>query len=88
MQLPSAVAQTCASWAEYFATSSWACHQFIAADRSAHSLAMIAHFMKLFKSAVERITPSQMPEFAVDHPLIPLAEQTQWTLGEMYNEDQ
>ena len=49
---------------------------------------MIAHFMKLFKSAVQRITPSQMPEFAVDHPLIPLAEQPQWTLGEMYNEDQ
>ena len=49
---------------------------------------MIAHFMKLFKSAVERITSSQMPEFAVDHPLIPLAEQTQWILGEMYNEDQ
>ena len=49
---------------------------------------MIANFMKLFKSAVERITPSQMPEFAVDHPLIPLAEQTQWALGEMYNEDQ
>ena len=29
-----------------------------------------------------------MPEFTVDHPLIPLAEETQWTLGEMYNEDQ
>ena len=49
---------------------------------------MMAHFMKLFKSAVERITPSQMPEINVDQPLIPLAEQTQWTLGEMYNEDQ
>ena len=49
---------------------------------------MMAHFMKLFKSAVERITPSQMPEIDVDQPLIPLAEQTQWTLGEMYNEDQ
>ena len=49
---------------------------------------MIAHFKKLFKSAVERITPSQIPVIAVDQPLIPLAEQTQWTLGEMYNEDQ
>ena len=29
-----------------------------------------------------------MPEIDVDQPLIPLAEQTQWTLGEMYNEDQ
>ena len=54
---------------------------------NAHSLAMIAHFMKLFKSAVERITPSQIPVIAVDQPLIPLVEQTQWTLGEMYNED-
>ena len=49
---------------------------------------MITHFMKLFKSAVERITPSQIPAISVDQPLIPLAEQTQWTLGEMYNEDQ
>ena len=48
----------------------------------------MAHFMKLFKSAVERITPSQIPAIAVDQPLIPLAKQTQWTLGEMRNEDQ
>ena len=44
--------------------------------------------MKLFTSAVEGITPSQMPDIDVDQPLIPLAEQTQWTMGEMYNEDQ
>ena len=49
---------------------------------------MIAHFMKLLKSAVKRITPSQMPAIAVDQPLIPLAEQTQLTPGEMCNEDQ
>ena len=46
----------------------------------------MAHFMK--KSAVERITPSQIPAIAVDQLLIPLAKQTQWTLGEMRNEDQ
>ena len=55
---------------------------------NAHLLAMIAHFMKLLKSAVERITPSQIPAIAVDQPLILLAEQTQWTLREMHNEDQ
>ena len=49
---------------------------------------MIAHFMKLFNSAVKRITPSQIPAISVDQLLIRLAEQTQWTLGEMYNEDQ
>ena len=49
---------------------------------------MISYFMKLFKSDVERITPSQIPAIAVEQPPIPMAEQTQWTLGEMYNEDQ
>ena len=47
---------------------------------------MIAYFMKLFKSAVKRITPSQIPVIAVDQLLIPLA--AQWTQGEMCNEDQ
>ena len=46
---------------------------------NAHSLAMIAHFMKLFKSAVARITPSQIPAIALDQPVIPSTEQTQWT---------
>ena len=49
---------------------------------------MIAHFMKVFKSAVERITAYQIPAIAVDQPLILLAEQTQRTIGEMFNEDQ
>ena len=49
---------------------------------------MIAYFMKLFKSAVKRITPFQIPAIAVDQPWIPLAEQTRWTLGEICNEDQ
>ena len=61
------------------------CRSFFEND---YYLAMIAHFMKVFKSAVERITPYQIPAIAVDQPLILLAEQTQWTLGEMYNEDQ
>ena len=39
-------------------------------------------------SAVEHIDPSQIPVFAVDHPLLSLARQIQWTLDEMYNEDQ
>ena len=95
MQLLSTVGQTSASWAGYI-TSKFSlppCYEpaiisFLPIIRSfVHSLAMIAHFMKLFKSAVERITPSQIPVIAVDQPLIPLVEQTQWTLGEMYNED-
>ena len=56
--------------------------------QTAHSLAMIAHSMKVFKSAVEHINPSQIPVIAVDQPLFALAKQIQWTLGEMYSEDQ
>ena len=95
-QLPSAFAQTCASWAGYNASKSsfprhhepaiisflptvfWKC-SFVGYDSSFH---------ELFKSAVEHITPSQIPAIAVDQPLIPLAGQTLWTLGEMYNADQ
>ena len=44
---------------------------------------MIARLMKLLESAVEGITPSEIPAIAVDQPLIPSAKQTQWTLDEM-----
>ena len=47
-------------------------------SENADSLAMIAHFMILFKSAVERINPSLIPAIAVDQPLILVAEQTAW----------
>ena len=47
---------------------------------------MIAHFMKLFKSAVKLITPSKIPAIALDQSLIPLA--AQWTQWEMCNKDQ
>ena len=55
---------------------------------NANSLAMIARSMKVIKSAVEHINPSQIPVIAVDHPLFAMAKQIQWTLGEMYSEDQ
>ena len=55
---------------------------------NAHSLAMIAHSMKVIKSAVQHINPSQIPVIAVDQPLFALAKQIQGTLGEIYNEDQ
>lgn len=42
----------------------------------------------MIKSAVEYINPSQIPVFALDQPLFALAKQIQWTLDEMYNEDQ
>ena len=57
-------------------------------SENADSLATIDHFMILFKSAVGRITPSLIPAIAVNQPLMPLAEHTHWTLGEMYDKDQ
>lgn len=44
--------------------------------------------MKVIKSAVQHINPSQIPVIAVDQPLFALATQIQWKLGEIYNEDQ
>ena len=55
---------------------------------NAHSLAMIAHSMKAIKSAVEHINPSKIPVIAGDQLLFALTKQIQWTLCEMYNEDQ
>ena len=53
------------------------CRSFFEND---HLLAIIAHFRKLFISAVERITPSKVLAIAVDQLLIPFAKQTHWTL--------
>ena len=82
------------SWAAYCASKcsslSQACHHCSPSDvyENTHSLAMIGHSMKVIKSAVEHINPSQIPVIAVDQPLYALAKQIQWTLGEMYSEDQ
>ena len=83
------------SWAAYCASKcSLPCHEPAIISllpmfyENAHSLAMIAHSMKVIKSAVEHINPSQIPVIAEDQPLFALAKQIQWTLGEMYNEDQ
>ena len=84
------------SWAAYCASKcSLSCHEptilFLRPMfyENAYSLAMIAHSMKVIKSAVEQhINTSQIPVIAVDQPLFALAKQIQWTLGEMYSEDQ
>ena len=62
----------------FFATSWWDCHHFIPVDlrfEHAHLLALLAHFTKLFKSAIGGIATSQIAAIAVDQPLIPLT----WT---------
>lgn len=48
---------------------------------------MIAHSMKVIKSAVEHVNPTQIPVIALDQPLFALAKQIQWTFGHEYNED-
>ena len=49
---------------------------------NAHSLAMIAHSMKVIKAAVQHLNPLQTPVIALDQPLYALAKQIQWTLPE------
>ena len=51
---------------------------------NAHSLAIIAHSMKVVKC----VNPSQISVIAVDQPLFALAKQIQWTFGDVYNKDQ
>ena len=51
-----------------------------------HSLAMIAHSMKVIKVAVQYLNPLQAPVIALDQPLHDLAKQIQWTLPE-FDED-
>lgn len=53
---------------------------------NAHSMAMIAHSMRVIKAAVEHVNPSQAPVIALDQPLFALAKQIQWTLPE-FSED-
>ena len=44
---------------------------------NANSFAMIAHSMRVVKSAVEHVNPSQTPVIALDQP-----KQIQWTIAE------
>ena len=53
---------------------------------NAHSLAMIAHSMKVIKASVQHLNPLQTPAIALDQPLYALAKQIQWTLPE-FDED-
>ncbi|KAK3735626.1 hypothetical protein QZH41_007395 [Actinostola sp. cb2023] len=83
------------SWAAYRASqSSLSCHEPAIISllpmflENAHSLAMILHSMKVIKSAVQHVNPSQIPVIAVDQPLFALAKQIQWTLVDIYGEDQ
>lgn len=50
---------------------------------NAHSLAMIAHSMKVIKGAVQHLNPLQTPVIAQDQPLYALAKQLQFTLPEL-----
>lgn len=54
---------------------------------NAHSLAMIAHSMKVVKSSVSHVNPNQIPVIALDQPLFALAKQIQWARGNEYSED-
>lgn len=49
---------------------------------NAHSFAMIAHSIRVVKSAVEHFNPSQTPVIVLDQRLLALAKQTQWTIAE------
>lgn len=53
---------------------------------NAHSLAMIAHSMKVIKAAVQYLNSLQTPVIALDQPLYALAKQVQWTIPE-FDED-
>lgn len=53
---------------------------------NAHSLAMIAHSMKVVKMAIHHVNRSQVPVIVLDQPLFALAKQLQWSLAE-FNED-
>lgn len=53
---------------------------------NAHSLAMIAHSMKVIKAAVQHLNPLQTPVIILDQSLYALAKQIQWTLPE-FDED-
>ena len=53
---------------------------------NAHSLAMIAHSMKVIKAAVQHLNILQTPVIALDQSLYALAKQIQWTLPEFDEE--
>ena len=47
-----------------------------------HSFAMILHSIKVVKSAVQHVNPSQIPVIAIDQPLFAIAKQIQWTVAD------
>ena len=49
---------------------------------NAHSFAMILHSIKVVKSAVQHVNPSQIPVVAFDQPLFAIAKQIQWTVAD------
>lgn len=55
---------------------------------NSHSLAMITHSMKVINFTVQHVNPSQIAVIAVDQLLFALAQKIQWTLGNVYSEDQ
>ena len=82
------------SWAAYRATqTSLSSHEPAIISllpmftENAHSLAMIAHSMRVIRAAVAHVNPSQTPVIAVDQPLFALAKEIQWRLGGVYDED-
>ena len=49
---------------------------------NAHTFAMILHSIKVVKSAVQHVNPSQIPVVAFDQPLFAIAKQIQWTVAD------
>ena len=81
------------SWAAFRAEKSSLSRQYPAIIsllpmflENAHSLAMIAHSMKVVKMVIHHVNRSQVPVIALDQPLFALAKQLQWSLAE-FNED-
>ena len=49
---------------------------------NAHSFAMNLNSIKVVKSAVQHVNPSQIPVVAFDQPLFAIAKQIQWTVAD------
>jgi hypothetical protein len=49
---------------------------------NAHSLAIIAHSMRVIKASIQYINPTQTPVIALGQPLFALAKEIQWKLPE------
>ena len=53
---------------------------------SAHSIAMIKHFMTIVQAAIQHLNPGQVPILTADQPLFALAKQIQWTWPNQFGE--